>query len=108
MPTYMYQASYTSDAWQRQIQNPQNRAEQIRTMVEANGGKLLCFFYTFGETDVIAIAELPDNVSSASLALAVAGSGTAKSIKTTVLMSPEEGLEAMRRASGTGYRPPGG
>jgi len=39
--------------------------------------------------------------------LALAGAGTFKAQKTTVLMSIEEGLEAMRRASSTGYRPPG-
>ena len=107
MPLYMYQAAYTSDAWKTQIQNPQNRMEQVRPMIEANGGKLLGFYYVFGEYDVVAILEAPDNVAVSALAIAIAGSGALKDGKTTVLMSPEEGLEAMRRASGTGYRPPG-
>lgn len=107
MPLYMYQASYTSDAWKTQIQNPQNRLEQMRPIVEAAGGKLLSFYYAFGEYDVVAIMEAPDNVSISALALAVAASGAMKTGKTTVLMTPEEGLEAMRRAGGTGYRPPG-
>jgi uncharacterized protein with GYD domain len=71
------------------------------------GGKLLSAYYAFGEDDVVLIAELPDNVSAAAFALTVAGGGAAKALETTVLMSVEEGLEAMRRASGTGYRPPG-
>ena len=107
MPLYMYQASYTSDTWKTQIQNPQNRAEQIQSVVEANGGKLLGFYYAFGEYDAVIIIEAPDNVSFSALALAVAAGGALKDGKTTVLMSPEEGLEAMRRAGGTGYRPPG-
>ena len=105
MPLYMYQASYTSDAWKTQIQNPQNRLEQMRPIVEAAGGKLLSFYYAFGEYDVVAIMEAPDNVSIS--ALAIAAGGALKAGKTTVLMTPEEGLEAMRRAGGTGYRPPG-
>jgi uncharacterized protein with GYD domain len=108
MPLYMYQASYTSEAWAEQLKNPQNRLEQMRPVVEAAGGKLLAFYYAFGEYDVVAIMEAPDNVSASALALAVAAGGAAKTGKTTVLMSPEEGLEAMRKASGTGYRPPGG
>lgn len=56
---------------------------------------------------MVAIIEAPDNVSYSAVALAVAGGGALKEGKTTVLMSIEEGLEAMRRASGTGYRPPG-
>ena len=106
MPTYLLQASYTSETWQAQIHHPQNRAEQIRAVIEASGGKLLCFYYAFGENDVVAIAELPDNVSAATLSM-VAAAGGAKSHQTTVLMTPEEGLEALRRASGTDYRPPG-
>ena len=107
MPLYMYQASYTSEAWAEQLKNPQNRLEQMRPVVEAAGGKLLAFYYAFGEYDVVAIMEAPDNVSISALALAVAAGGAMKTGKTTVLMTPEEGLEAMRRAGGTGYRPPG-
>ena len=107
MPLYMYQASYTRDAWKTQIQNPQNRAEQIRALTEAAGGKLLGFYYAFGEYDVVIIAEFPDNVSASAQVLAVLAGGALKAGKTTVLMSVEEGMEAMRRASGTGYRPPG-
>jgi hypothetical protein len=36
-----------------------------------------------------------------------AGGGAMKTGKTMVLMSIEDGIETMRRASGTGYRPPG-
>ncbi len=107
MPLYMQQASHTSEAWQKQIQNPQNRAEQIRSLIEANGGKLLGFYYAFGEYDLVVIAEFPDNVSASAPILSAVAGGALKASKTTVLMTPEEGLEAMRRASGTGYRPPG-
>ncbi|MDO8476677.1 MAG: GYD domain-containing protein [Candidatus Rokubacteria bacterium] len=107
MPIYMFQESYTSEAWAVQIRNPQNRMEVARRLIEAQGGKLLSAYYAFGEDDVVLIAELPDNVSAAAIALTVAGGGAAKALKTTVLMSVEEGLEAMRRAGGTGYRPPG-
>jgi uncharacterized protein with GYD domain len=107
MALYMYQASYTSEAWAEQLKNPQNRLEQMRPVVEAAGGKLLAFYYAFGEYDVVAIMEAPDNVSISALALAVAAGGAIKTGKTTVLLTPEEGLEAMRKAGGTGYRPPG-
>jgi uncharacterized protein with GYD domain len=103
----MYQGAYTSEAWAEQLKNPQNRLEQMRPVVEAAGGKLLAFYYAFGDYDVVAIMEAPDNVSASALALAIAAGGAVKTGKTTVLMSPEDGLEAMRRAGGTGYRPPG-
>lgn len=107
MPLYLFQGAFTSDAWAAQIKNPKNRADQVRPMIEAAGGKLLGYYYAFGEYDVVVLIEAPDNVSVAALAVAVASGGALKAQQTTVLMTPEEGLEAMRRASGTGYRPPG-
>jgi uncharacterized protein with GYD domain len=108
MPLYMFQAAYTNEAWAAQIGNPQNRIEQVRPVIERLGGKILSAYYAFGEYDLVAIIEAPDNVSVAALALAVAAGGAMKAQKTTILMSIEDGLAAMRRASGTGYRPPGG
>ena len=107
VPLYMSQVAYTSEAWATMIKNPQNRIEIVRPVIEGLGGKLLNAYLAFGEYDAVLITEFPDNVSTAALIMAAAGGGALKAIKTTVLMSVEEGLEAMRKASGTGYRPPG-
>jgi uncharacterized protein with GYD domain len=69
------------------------------------GGKPDAFSYAFGETDVVTIMDLPDNVTAADVALLVAGSGRAD-IKTTVLLTPGE-ADAAVKATGD-YRPPGG
>jgi uncharacterized protein with GYD domain len=107
MPIYMYQGSYTSDAWKAQVKNPLNRIEQVRPMIEGQGGRILGAYYAFGEYDLVLILEAPDNVSMSALALAAAAGGAIKASKTTVLLSIEEGIEAMGRAGGAGYRPPG-
>ncbi len=107
MPLYMSQVAYTSEAWATMIKNPQNRIEIVRPVIEGLGGKLLHAYLAFGEYDAVLITEFPDNVSTAALIMAAAGGGALKAMKTTVLMSVEEGLEAMRKASGAGYRPPG-
>jgi uncharacterized protein with GYD domain len=107
MARYLFQVTYTSEAWAAQVRHPQNRVEVIRPIIDRLGGRIECVYYAFGEYDVVAIAEMPDNVSAAALALAFAAGGAAKALKTTPLMTIEEGLEAMRKASGTGYRPPG-
>lgn len=107
MALYMYQGSYTNDAWKAQVKNPINRFEQIRPMIESQGGRILGAFYAFGDYDVVLILEAPDNVSMSALALAAAAGGAMKASKTTVLMSIEEGIEAMARAGDTAYRPPG-
>jgi uncharacterized protein with GYD domain len=107
MALYMFQGAYTSEAWKAQVANPHNRIEHIRPMIESQGGRILGAYYAFGEYDLILIIEAPDNVSIAALSVAAAAGGAVKAQKTTVLMSVEDGIEAMRRASGTGYRPPG-
>ena len=108
MPSYLYQASYTGDAWATQINNPVNRAEQIAEMVKGAGGNVESFHYAFGEYDVIIIATFADNQTAAAFALAAAAGGAVKSLKTTPLLTADEGLEAIKKAGGTGYRPPGG
>ena len=107
MAKYLFQASYTSDAWAAQVHNPQNRVEILRPMIERLGGRIEGAYFAFGEYDAVVIFEMPDNVSMAAFALAAAAGGAMKAVKTTPLMSIEEGIEAMRKASGTGYRPPG-
>lgn len=56
----------------------------------------------------MAVAELPDNASAAALAMAIGAGGAVRDYKTTILMSMDEAIEAMRKAGGAGYRPPGG
>ena len=52
-----------------------------------------------------AIVDLPDHVSAAAVALAVTGSGAART-KSTVLLTPEEVDQAVKKQ--VKYTPPGG
>ena len=108
MARYMVQASYSGGAISDLVKDPQDRAAVIRKLIEGMGGKMESFDYCFGDYDVVVIAELPDNVSVAAVSMAVGASGTCKEFKTTVLLSMQEALEAMKKAGGVGYRPPGG
>jgi uncharacterized protein with GYD domain len=97
VPYYLVQAAYTPEAWAAQLRNPQNRVEVLRPLVEGLGGKLETAFFAFGEYDIVAIGEYPDNVSAAAFSLIASAGGAVKSIKTTPLMTIEEGLTAMRK-----------
>ncbi len=107
MARYLFQASYTSDAWAAQVSHPQNRMEVIRPVIERLGGRLESAYLAFGDYDVVVIAEMPDHVSAAAFSLAASAGGAVKAVKTTPLMTIEEGIEAMKKAAGAGYRPPG-
>ena len=108
MPRYLIQASYNQSGISDLVHNPQDRAAVVRTVVERMGGTLESFYYAFGDFDVVAVVELPDNVSAAAMAMAIGAGGALKDYKTTVLMSMDEAIEAMGKAGGAGYRPPGG
>ena len=107
MPTFMTRVAYTADSWKAQIVNPQNRGQQLRAIAEKNGASILAFYYTFGEYDVVVILSAPDEATAASILIAAAGSGAIAKSETHLLLTAEEGLEAILRASGTGYTPPG-
>jgi uncharacterized protein with GYD domain len=107
MARYLFQAAYTSEAWAAQVKNPQNRIEVIRLVIERLGGRIECAYFAFGDYDVIGIMEMPDNVSAAAFSLAGSAGGGIKAVKTTPLLTIDEGIEAMRKAAGAGYRPPG-
>ena len=106
MPHYMTQFAYTSDAWAALAKNPQNREEVYRSLVEKLGGRLLAFYYAFGEYDGVFITEMPDETTIAAAVLAAISPGHVKAIKTTVLLTTERALEAMRKASTQSYQAP--
>jgi uncharacterized protein with GYD domain len=89
------------------VSNPQNRIEVIRPVIERLGGRLESAYLSIGDYDVVVIAEMPDSISAAAFSLATSAGGALKAIKTTPLLTIEEGMEAMKKAAGTGYRPPG-
>jgi len=106
MAYYLVQAAYTAEAWAGMIKNPQNRQEAVRPVIERLGGRIEGFWLAFGEYDAIGIIQMPDNASAAAFSLAASAGGAVKAVKTTPLMTVEEGMEAMRKAAGAGYRPP--
>ena len=108
MPLYLSRFSYTPETWARLIGNPEDRRTAARSYIESVGGKLHGFWYAFGAHDGCALWEAPDNVSMAAVALAIGAGGALGSQETTVLMSVEETIEALRKAKAIRYRPPGG
>ena len=106
MPHYLYQVAYTPEAWAAMAKKPQDRARAIRPIVKQLKGKLASFYLSFGEYDLVAIAEFPDNESAAAFSIAAAAGGAVKAIKTTPLMTVQESTSAMRKAGRSGYRPP--
>jgi uncharacterized protein with GYD domain len=103
----MYRVGYTADSWKTQSTKPVNREEAIKPAVRALGGRIISFYYAFGEDDVIAVAQFPDNKAAAAFAIAAASGGALSHITTTPLMTVNEAMGAMRQAKRARYTPPG-
>jgi uncharacterized protein with GYD domain len=97
MTLYMYQASYTAKSMAAQLTEPHDPMEAIRPTLEELGAKVLVAGFPFGEYDVLVVYEAVDDVTAASVAMAVAAAGEVKSAKTTRLLSGQEWLESLRK-----------
>ena len=105
MPKYLAQCNYVGEGLKGLLkEGGSSRRDHVAKLLKSLGGKVEGFYYAFGETDVYIIADMPDNVSMAAIALTVNATGTVI-VKTTVLLTPEEVDEAVKKSPS--YRPPG-
>jgi uncharacterized protein with GYD domain len=105
MAQYLIQFSYTPEGLQGLIQEGgSRRREATERLVKSLGGKLVAYYFAFGDYDGIAIIEGLENVDASAVAL-IAGASGAVRTKTTVLMTPREVDKAVQREGD--YRPPG-
>jgi len=105
MPSYLLQVSYTPPALSALIADPQNRADAVRKPIEILGGRVISSWLSFGEYDLVTVIEMPDSISAAAFALAISAGGSLKAVKTTPLLTLDEGLKAMKLAGVSGYEP---
>ena len=89
------------------MNHPQDRGAVISDLFERLGGGVEAFYHALGEYDLVIIAEFPDNERMAAVQFAVRSTGVAKTQNITMLLSREQGVNALRRAGGAGYEPPG-
>ena len=105
MPKYMFKQTTLKRVYKVFLQKGgSKRREAVAQMVEGMGGKLEAIYYAFGDTDVFGIIDMPDNISTTAVSLAVNAAGGA-TVKTIVLITPEEVDQAVKKS--VSYRPPG-
>jgi uncharacterized protein with GYD domain len=97
MPLYMYQASYTAKSMADQLKEPHDPVELIGPAMAELGATIVVAGFPFGEYDVVVVYDAPDDMTAASVAMAIAAAGEVKSGKTTRLLSGQEWLESLRK-----------
>ncbi len=105
---YMIQATYNADARKSFVSHPQDRVAGVAALMKQFGGKLECFYFSMGEFDIVAIAELPGDIEAVAGALAVTAAGHLTAYHTTKLLTGDEMVAAMNKAHEMAYSAPSG
>lgn len=69
----------------------------LKSTVAKLGGSLKSAWLTFGDYDTVVLVEMPDDVSAAAFAMAISAGGSCSAVKTTPLVSVEDGITAMKK-----------
>lgn len=89
MPIYLFEVSYSESGTQGLLRDGgTQRHEEIQAVMDELGGALHSLYYSMGEADAYAIAELPRD-------------------KAAALLTPEDVDEAAEMARNLDYQPPG-
>jgi len=105
MSAFLVQFSYTEQGVKGLLkEGGSKRREATEQLIKSLGGKLIAYYFAFGEYDGFIIVEGVENIDVAAAALIVGASGAVKT-KTTVLLTPEE-VDRATKKSGA-YRAPG-
>jgi uncharacterized protein with GYD domain len=105
MPKFLIEASYSVEGVKGvQAKGGSSRRDAVAAVADSVGGTLESFYFAFGDRDAYVVVDLPDNEAAAAVALTVNAAGGA-TVKTTVLLTPEEVDAAAKRS--VEYRAPG-
>ena len=96
---YFVQVGYTAKAWAVIGRGPQRVVERVQASAEALGGSIESLYFCFGDYDLLGIVDFPNSRGVAAWSMAVSSGGDVRAFKTTTLLSIEEGLHALGRAS---------
>ncbi len=101
MPIFITQGRYSQSAMKGLVDNPEDRTEPVRQLIERAGGRLLNFYITFGEYDFLVIGEAPDETAMLSTLAVVGASGGVTDLKTTLAVTGAQAKEAFAAANKT-------
>jgi uncharacterized protein with GYD domain len=106
MSKYLLEVNYTIEGVKGvAAKGGSARKAAAQAAAKSLGGKVDVFYFAFGGTDVVMIADMPDNEAAAALALGITGGGGA-TVRTVVLLTCQEIDAAVKKK--VQYTPPGG
>lgn len=75
MPTYISLVNWTQNGIEN-VSESSERLDQAQELATEHGGEMIDFYLTFGDYDIVAVSEFPDDETYAKFALSVASQGS--------------------------------
>jgi uncharacterized protein with GYD domain len=109
MSKFMFTAQYSSASWARLVKGSDDRAAQVRSLMESLGGSLDQIYWSGHNSAVHVIAELPDALTAEAAVITVMKTGAFTSVKATQLLTQEEMSDTLvlTRSAQEFYEAPG-
>ncbi len=108
MPKYLIEATYSDEGLLGlAADGAAKRLRDVKAAAKSLGGKVDAFYYSFGDSDVVGIADFPDNSAAAAFSMVATSSG-AVSLRTTPLLTGDEMDKSIAKMAKAKYRAPGG
>lgn len=105
MRTYMIQIKYNATSASGLVTRPQDRKPQAADIMQKLGGRLLDFWFCFGQWDAVILVELENDVHALAVALADVAGGVGNTL-VTPLFDMADAVRAMEVAGGIDYHAP--
>ncbi len=99
MSKYLVQIGFTAEAWAEMSRDPEEVVNRVTPSAVALGGAIESLYFCFGDYDLVGVVDFPDNRTAAAWSMTVSSQGNVRAFKTTPLLSVDEGLNALGKAS---------
>ena len=108
MSKFLFEVQYSSEGLSGlAADGAAKRLRDVKSAIKSLGGKVESFHFALGDNDAVLIVDMPDAPSAAAASVAVGSTGLA-TVRTTTLLTIAEADQAIEKAKGARYRPPGG
>jgi uncharacterized protein with GYD domain len=97
MPTYVSLVNWTEQGI-KNFRDTVRRAEDVRGLIEKNGGQVRQLLWTLGEYDLVSVAEFPDDETATAVLLQIGAGGNVRT--TTMKAFDAEQMRAIIQRSG--------
>lgn len=89
---------YTSEAWSRLIDRPEDRTQPVRDALAEAGATLRDIYFSHDDLSGMTFFEAPDVATSSAIGLVIMGSGAFRSVRVRHLMTAAELPDVLARA----------